>query len=163
MTRLSNGQALSRLIGVPIRTIGRAGDLLWLHFGELKEIAIRPGDNRTVGEWALHVQNKWNISKSGNVIVSNADYYVCPRGQDLGANWDIVGSNRFDSVARNLRTAFESDPRHVMSVMCGDAEAFSLHFDDGTELKVLPAEGQDREAWRLFRPGNLETHFVAPE
>jgi hypothetical protein len=161
--RQTNNLALSRLIGLPLCAIGRACDLPWLHFGELKEITIRPGDNRTVGEWALHIQDRWDISKSGSAVVSNADYYVDSRGQDLGADWDIVGANRFDTVARDLRAAFESAPRRVKSVACGDAEAFSLTFDDGSELRVLPAEGQGREAWRLFQPGNLETHFVAPE
>jgi hypothetical protein len=162
MTVSDNYLALAPLVGLPLRTIGRASNLLWLHFGEWRTVPAARGGTRTVGQWALHIQCDWSISKFGSPVISSADYYVSPKGADLGNDWDITGANRFDQLANTLRAEFETAPLNVASMDCGDAGMFSMRFDDGSELIALPVEGGLDEAWRLFQPGTELAHFVVP-
>jgi len=44
-------QALAPILGQPLRSIGRAANMVWLHFGELREIPTRDGGTKMVGDW----------------------------------------------------------------------------------------------------------------
>jgi hypothetical protein len=162
MTTSDNQQALAVLIGLPLRTIGRAGNLLWLGLGEWREVPDHRGGARSVGQWAIHIQCDWGFSKSGSPIVSSADYYVNFNGSDLGDNWDVIGANRFDKRAAQLRAAFEVIPPRVVSIECDSVGGFSMHFDDISQLDVNPSEEISEEFWRLFEPGTDGPHFVVP-
>src|SRR5215469_14810182 len=144
-----NHQALAVLIGLPLRSLGRAGHMLWLHFGEWREVPDRrKGGTRTVGEWALHVQCEWSISKTGSPVISSADFSMNPNGDDLGDDRDTFGASLFDQAAAGLRAEFETKPPRVTSISCGDGDGFSVSFDDGSQLEVLPGESRNTEAWR---------------
>lgn len=153
-------QALSRVVGLPLRTIGRACNLLWLHFGQWREVPDRGGRTKTVGEWALHVQGEWTLSKLWQPVTSSADYYVSPDGQDLGNDWDRPGSSQFDAAAAALSAAWDSSPPIVASVNCAPNGAFFVTFNDGMILSVAHIETEGDESWRLFNPGTDNPHFV---
>jgi len=73
-------QALAPLVGLPFRCIGRATNLLWLHFGELHEVSDRRGGTKDVGDWAVHIQCPWRISRHGRILIAYHDYYYSPDG-----------------------------------------------------------------------------------
>lgn len=57
--------ALAPLVGLPLWASGRAGDLQWFQFGAKHAVVAQSGSakgtERTVGDYALHVQCAWRI------------------------------------------------------------------------------------------------------
>src|SRR5208282_3266343 len=80
-------QALAPLVGLPFRHIGRATNLLWLHFGELHEVPRSRGGTKVVGDWAVHVQCPWRLIQHGQILVGYHDFYHTPDG-DTPEDWD---------------------------------------------------------------------------
>jgi hypothetical protein len=157
-------QALAPIVGLPLRCIGRAANLLWLHFGEMRSAGTRGGGTKTVGEWAIHVQCPWRICRHGHIVVACQDYYCSPGGEALDDDWDSPGKSRFDSLATILCTEFETRPPVVSSVNVDEVGGFSLNFNAGYRLDVFPADSNDSsEDWRVFQPGSGNKHFVYRE
>ena len=153
-------QALAPLVGHPLRTIGRAANMVWLHFGEMREVTTRDGGTKTVGDWAVHVQCPWRISKRGRIVIAYRDFYYSPVG-DVLDDWDTAGASQFDSAAVSLRTEFETDPPVVTSVQPEDVVGFSIYFSHDYRLDVFPDCSSDlSEYWRIFQPGDSSKHFV---
>ena len=94
-------EALSSLVGLPVLKIGRAADLLWIHFGSWRDIPARNGGTRAVGDWALHIQAPWRIIKDQTILVGDWDMY---RYFEDGTqfDWQADGESRFDRIARTL-------------------------------------------------------------
>ncbi len=152
-------QALTPLVGLPLRTIGRAADLLWLHFGEMHEVAARGGGVRTVGEWAIHVQCAWRLCQQGRIRVACQDYYCSPEGEVL-KDWDVIGKSLFDQQASSLRERFKMSPPKVTSYTVDDVGGFSMALSDDYRLDVFPDGSNHSEHWRLFTPASHKNHFV---
>src|SRR5712691_2385776 len=55
-------QALEVLVGLPLRSMGRAADLEWFGFGHPREVPKRNGGTKIVEDWALHVQCAWRLT-----------------------------------------------------------------------------------------------------
>lgn len=157
-------KALAPLVGLPLRCIGRAADLLWVHFGEFREIPDRKDGTRTVGEWALHVQCPWRIARSASIFVARGDCFYTADG-DEPYDWDAGGESRFDRCAALLNREFESSPPRVAAVIVDAVGGFSLRLDSGDTFEAFPDDctGSDNEHWRIFRPDRDERHFVFPE
>ena len=98
-------EALTPVVGLPLRCIGRAANMLWLHFGEMRIVPAHGGGTKTVGDWAIHVQCPWRISQLGRIVIAYHDFYYSPDGDALD-DWDTLGKSRFDSVAARLCTEF---------------------------------------------------------
>lgn len=157
-------QTLAPLIRLPLRCIGRAADLLWVHFGEFREIPDRKGGTRTVGEWALHVQCPWRITRPPTILVARGDCFY-EAGSDEPYDWDAAGESRFDRCAAPLNREFESSPPRVEAVVVDAVGGFSLRLAGGCIFEVFPDDstGGHSEHWRFFQPGRDERHFVFPE
>lgn len=157
-------KTLAPLVGLPLRRIGRAADLLWVQFGEMRELPDRRGGTRTVGEWSLHVQCPWRITRPPTILVARGDcHYVA--GSDEPYDWDAAGESRFDRCAAPLNREFESSPPTVEAVVTDAVGGFSLRLTGGYIFEVFPDDstGSDTEHWRFFQPGRDESHFVFPE
>jgi hypothetical protein len=155
-------QALMRLVGLPLRFIGRAANLLWLHFGATHEVAARGGGTKTVGDWAIHVQCAWRLCRHGRIELAYRDYYYSADGDALD-DWDTPGKSRFDRLAAVLGREFETTPPVVHSVTTDDVGGFSLTLSHDYRLDVFPdhsSHDDDSEHWRLFEPGSDREHFV---
>ncbi len=161
MNAFDNHRALLPLIGLPLRRMGRAADLFWLHFGELREVPTHDGSTKCVGEWAIHVQCPWRFSRIGLIIVAKGDFYRSPEGDALGKDWDVLGKSKFDQVAEALCRESEVHPSTVVSVDCDEKGGFSMHFDDEIKLEAFPEGSVGQEQWRRFQPGIQNPHFVA--
>jgi hypothetical protein len=156
-------QALTPVVGLPLRCIGRAANLLWLHFGEMRTVPARGGGTKTFGQWAIHVQCPWRICQLGRIVVAYHDYYYSPEGDALD-DWDSPGKSRFDSLAAGLCAEFEARPPVVASVAPDDVGGFSLLFVADYRLDVFPDDSDDSsERWRVFQPGDTSKHFVFRE
>jgi hypothetical protein len=156
--------ALAPLVGLPLRYIGRAADLLWVHFGELREIPDRKGGTRTVGKWALHVQCPWRIVRPPTILIARGDCFYAS-DSDEPYDWDAGRESGFDRRAAPLNHEFESSPPRVAAVAVDAVGGFSLRLDGGQVFEVFPDDstGSDSEHWRIFRPGRDERHFVFPD
>ncbi len=144
-------KALAPLVGLPLRCFGRAADLLWVHFGEFREIPDRKGGTRTVGEWALHVQCPWRITQPPSILIAHGDCFHAA-DSDEPYDWDAVGESRFDRRALPLNQEFESSPPRVVSVAVDAVGGFTLQLDTGYFFDVSPDDSTG-EWWRIFRPG----------
>ena len=157
-------QALTPLVGRPLRSIGRAANLLWLHFGEMREVPARGGGTKSVGEWAIHVQCAWRLCRDGRIVVAYRDYYYSPEGDALD-DWDAPGRSRFDQTAAALNADFDANSPSVLSVTTDDVGGFSLALSHDYRLDVFPDDSSHdnySEHWRLFEPRADREHFVVP-
>lgn len=141
---------------------GRAADLEWFQFGPRKVVKDSRGDEREVGEYALHVQCAWRIRRGDRVVVASRDLYSPREETDdrpANFNWDVQGANRRD---KRIAELFQNETREflVQEVEAGEAGGFTLILDDGHALDVFPDDSLSGEHWRLFKPYAGEPHFV---
>ena len=158
-------QALKKLVGLPLRCVGRATNMLWLQFGEMREVPAFRGGMRTVGQWAIHVQCAWRVCRRGQIEVAYRDYYYSPEGDALDDDWDIPGKSRFDHLAEILNGVLDETSPSVVSVTTDDVGGFSLSLSHDYRLDVFPGEtsrDNSSEHWRLFEPASDREHFVVP-
>jgi hypothetical protein len=126
----------------------------------MREVAVRSGGTKMVGDSAIHVQCPWRISRLGRIVIAYHDFYYNPGGKALD-DWDSMGKSRFDSVAALLCTEFETTPSLVASGDVDDVGGFSLLFSRDYRLDVFPDDSLDSsEHWRIFKPGDRSRHFV---
>jgi hypothetical protein len=162
-------QALRKLVGLELTATARSADLRGFHFGEL-----RPYRDRTVGEFALHLQCAWRIEGPGGVLTGRSDLWQPALdlwGADL-ERWDYEQDGNLQDK-RIAEWLGHRDPRPrvrpeagsgpvvlaARATPCGGAE---IDFSGGCRLTLFPA-GSAGEDWRLFRPGDGDEdapHFV---
>lgn len=157
-------RAVLPLVGRPLWACGRAADMATFAFGQRRKVPDRHGGEREVGDYALHVQCAWRITRDDRVVVGNRDLYYPADYRDVSEeippefNWDR-SPNRRD---RLLRSLFESNVRGftVEAVEVRAAGGLQVMLVDGLRLDVLPHDSLNHEHWRLFRPGVDAPHFV---
>src|SRR5262249_2875946 len=159
LTATEAHERLQVLDGLPLRRLGRAADMLWAQFGELRPSVSPLGRARTVGEWALHVQCSWRLCRPGQIALAYRDFFYDADGHAL-AHWDELGSSLFDLLASRLNDEWANASPRVASVSGDDVGGFSIRFSDAHRLDVFPcASGAQGEHWRLFRPDVDESHY----
>ena len=154
--------ALNPLIGLRLTWASNAADLKIFHFG------LHP-DRKRVGEYALHIQCAWRIVGPGGIVTGSADRY---ESAEPGKEFDTE-DGADDLQAQRLRGLLgetEHETRSLMNrrahLVVQDATAdeygaIQLVLSGGYVLQAFP-DGSYCEAWRVFRPGDLTTHFVFP-
>lgn len=155
-------QMLEVLKGLPLITIGHAADLLWMHFGSLREIKDLKGGKKQVGDWALHVQTNWRFVRESKIVVGQADMYF-QAGNCERYDWKAGGQSRFDERADVLNQTVRNAKTVVEGITCDELGGFTLTFEDGYSFEVFPDASSDfpeDELWRLFAPGRDDSHFV---
>ncbi|HET9283230.1 MAG TPA: hypothetical protein VFR24_14845 [Candidatus Angelobacter sp.] len=159
-------EALAVLIGQPLWSSGRAADLEWFQFGGRRTVKNSRGEEREVGDYAIHVQCAWRIRCESRIVVASRDLYSPPEEASEGTNarpenfnWDVQGGNLRD---KRIAELFQNETREfsVQKVDADEAGAFTIIFDQGYALDVFPDDSQSSEHWRLFRPYRGEPHFV---
>jgi hypothetical protein len=137
--------ALAPLVGLPLWASGRAADLQWFQLGAQHLVTVQhgptKGTERTVGDYALHVQCAWRISGPTGIVVASRDRYVPAGDPDKEPpewRWDRPGANRCDQRI----------------------ETWCLALSHGHALEVFPDDSQDGEHWRLLQPARDADHFV---
>jgi hypothetical protein len=126
--------ALAPLVGLPLWATHRAADLQSFQFGAQHTVTSRFGPNagsvRTVGDFALHVQCSWRISRADGSSVPDAEGWLRDR------------SYLVESVAADATGGFR------------------LTLADGFILEAVPDSSDHGELWRLFAPAKNRPHFV---
>jgi len=157
-------KALSCLLGLPLRAVGRVVGLVWLSFGASHEQQMHNGRTRVVGDWALHLSCPWRFVHCDTIVLASGDLYCAPEGDDP-CDLNAGQESRFDRLAVALNDGCTARTRIASSLRVDRVGGFSLSFQDGCAFDVFPDEtrcGPDIEYWRLFRPGNDSPHFVWP-
>lgn len=157
-------KALAVLVGKPLWMCRRAADMAMFQFGAHVKTRDFFGKASEVGEYALHVQCAWRISKGNVISVGSRDLYYPANYQDESQeypadfDWDRE-PNRRDKL---LRLLFADGTREfiVERIEVGAAGAFRAAFSDGFSLEVFPDNSFKGEHWRLLNPEKDEPQFV---
>lgn len=156
---------LRPLIGLPLSAARRAADLRNFQFGQM-----RPADRGTVGEYALHIQCPWRIEALEGVVTGRSDLWEpteVPADFDWHT-WKYDHGNLQDSRLQALLQGCDPQTRSIVNttgqlvVEAVEADRFGgavLSLSGGYRLVLFPA-GSAGEDWRIFQPGNDESHFV---
>ena len=152
---------MSVLVGLPLWAVGRASDLAWFQFGSRKTVRGWKGDEREVGDYALHVQCAWRITMQDKIVTGRGDIFCTPTetSEPTAPDFDWEKGNRFDRVVREL---FQ-DGLHqflVQSVRVGTAGSLSIALEGDYKLELFPHDSETEEHWRFFRPYSEEPHLV---
>ena len=154
--------ALRPLVGQRFRKLGRAG-LVWLSFGDEREVETLRGGTRIVNRYALHLQCPFRLRDASAVLVAASDRYadrVNPQDTNEDFDWDPIGASWFDLRAEVLNGRLDQETANVRSVEVDPVGGFRLALDGGLVLDVLPATSYPREHWRIFEYGAGGMHFV---
>jgi hypothetical protein len=154
-------EELQGLLGLPLRDLGRSSDLVWFIFGNLRIVKGRNGKEKRVGDYALHVQCSWRLTKDSSILIAHRDIYV--PSDDVNVEkfeWDVPGNNRFDQrvnevFAENLSSIL------VNNVVADNIGGVQISFTDSFAIDIFPDQSTNDEFWRLLRPEDASSyHFV---
>lgn len=151
------------LVGLPLRSMGRAGDMAWLGFGDWVELPKFGGGTRMVAKHALHLSCPFRLAGPAGAIAAAHDMYHSSEDPNDDADdfeWDCRGANWYDKRVSELLAAIAADPPVVERVEGDDFGGFRLWLSGVHSLAVFPATSFRREHWRYFQPGNEDEHFV---
>lgn len=150
---------VAQLVRCAIWGWGRASDLASFQFGLKREVKDFRGRTKTVGEYALHVQCAWRITRGEEIAVGHRDLYYPPSGDnpDKDFDWGPAGTNRRDQL---LDEIFHSDVLTVLSVEVGTGGYLCVRISGDLCLEIFPNDSLAHEHWRLFRPYISEPHLV---
>ncbi|MBN8550379.1 MAG: hypothetical protein J0M12_13785 [Deltaproteobacteria bacterium] len=149
---------LESLLGKPLVGLGRAADMLWLGFGDPCQITNFKGKERSVSEFALHVQSAWRFIKEGRIALASGDLYL-----------DSV--TKFADDGRSPLSRFDSEvplfssrevPATVKSVAADEMGGVVLIFDSGLHFEIVVMDSAKEEKWRFFSNKSEADHFVVP-
>lgn len=163
-TRARIESATAVLAGRKLWKCTRAADMACFDFGECRSVPDHRGGMREVGEYALHVQCAWRITRIDETVVGNQDVYYPAHYDDAHEDvppefdWDR-DANRRDKL---LGTLFGDSTQKlvVQDVEVGATGSLRIVLTDGYFLEVFPNDSLNHEHWRLFRPGVDEPHFI---
>jgi hypothetical protein len=147
---------LAQIVGLPLAAARRAADMRTIQFGKL-----RPVEEGSVGDFALHIQCPWRIEGPDGIITGRSDLWKpLEWGPDIDfKTWDYDTSPNVQDMQFKQFLAQHSPALIVRSVEADDFGGAVLHFDEGFALRWFPA-GSRGEDWRLFRPNMDMPHFV---
>jgi hypothetical protein len=156
---------LQAILGLPLWSIGRAGDLEWFLFGSQRRIvSTRGGETKVVSDFALHVQCAWRIRNKNRIVTGSRDRFYPPGEysyQDLEEfEWDIPGGNLLDMRISKLLEEKEENPFVVISIQADEVGSVNFFLSDGYSLEIFPDDSLSSEYWRFFIPYDEKEHFV---
>jgi hypothetical protein len=157
--------ALAPLRGLKVWGPARAVNMLSLQFGESRARISPISGPREVGEYALHVQCPWRVTKGARLVVGSGDLLTPadPKVDRETWDWDVVGATWWDE---QIREFFEKNSisLEVEAVIVDAFGGFRLICSGDVTFEVFPtasaAPHDVSEYWRLFRPGGSIKHFV---
>jgi hypothetical protein len=155
-------RATTVLIGKVLLQCNRAADLAAFHFAIRPKVQSRGSDLGEVGEYSLHVQCPWRITRADQVVVGSSDLYyrakVDPANSLEDFDWDRE-PNRRDELLRDMFEKAE-DGFLVQELNVGEAGSLHIVMAGGLSLDVFPNDSVGGEHWRLFNPSSNDPHLV---
>lgn len=156
-------EALQGLVGLPLGAMWRAAGLLKFNFGKKELVPDGKGGTEETWDYSLHITCEWRIVGPEGIVTGTNDKYFRAGEQwsDLSDFDDNVsGSSRLDERRTRFMEERKGNPLVVEGVSADNVGSFRLLFSDGYHLDVMPFHTVPYEHWRLFRPGDLDSHFV---
>ena len=157
-------KALEQLIGFEFTRTTRMGSMECIKFGILYGIVDRSGLERQIGEFGIHLQCPWRITKGNTLLVGNDDVVKQPdetAKYDENFDWDVQMGNLRDVKMADF---LNSGKYIVQSVKADEFGGFELTFNDNVKLTVFPASSNKNiysEHWRLLdNRDESKNHFV---
>lgn len=163
----AHDEALSKLQGLALTRVNRAAMMLMFWFGDERVVPdTHRGGERTVPDFALHVQCAWRLCRHGRILIGSQDVlYDADTPWDQpnpeGFEWDVAGANRCDRFFAAFPPAESSVPLIVATVSTDELGGFRLGLSGGFSLQCFPDAGTPDEIWRLLQPGRQTDHYVA--
>jgi hypothetical protein len=160
---------LQELLGKPLWGAGRAANMQWFHFGRRRmvrsSLPSRRGQEREVGELALHVQSPWRLCSGAVVVVGSYDLNFPSGVSELsrvpaGFDWDKAPT-RLDELMADVERRLL--PAEVTGVIVGVAGSFTLTLGEKISIDVFPNASVRAEGWRLFVPGDGDREHLVHE
>ena len=159
--------ALAALAGLPVVTLARAGDALWLHLGERRTVEAADGP-REVGTHAIVVACPWRWVAPDRVIVGSGDL-LTPADADVELDdfdWDEPGASWLDVRLGELVVRLADAPLAVRHAARDAWLGLRVELDDGSALECFanstPTGHVSTEFWRVMRERVEGTeHLVA--
>lgn len=162
-----SAKALQVLAGLQLSIASYAGNMRVFGFGLPREL-----DGGVVGDYSLHLQCAWRISRGGQVVTGSSDWYL-PEDEEnfekvADESWDpaLGGSLQeaklvrlFDNERVGVRPIVNMTSSLVVTGLHTDAlGGFELLLSPNYALAAFPASSRG-EHWRLFQPQS-GPHFV---
>ena len=68
-----SSECLNLLVNKRLSKLGHAANMLWISFGQDIKVTDYRGKQKCVGEYALHIQCPWRITRKQDVLLSSRD------------------------------------------------------------------------------------------
>lgn len=153
---------LSIIIGLPLAKAGRASSLAWFHFGKLSVVKGWNNKEKIVGEYALHIECAWRITRGTDILITSRDIYQ-PNSKWTGTEesfeWDTIGMSLFDEKIDDVINNGQP-PIFTQSIQVDDFGGIKLSFTNGLCLELFSDKSSSDEIWRFFIPGDIDSHLV---
>lgn len=151
----------AQFVGMECWGWGRAADLASFQIGQQRTVVDSRGKEKTVGQFALHIQCPWRIVQGEKLVVASGDLYYRPDGSAAGPDfdWEPLGANNRDVTLERLFSA--SERLVIQEYRLEFAGLLRIVFTNNVCLEVFPDASADREHWRLFQPYTDRPHTVA--
>jgi hypothetical protein len=160
------GAALMPLLGLPIWSTGRAGDLVWFQIRERRTVPSSDGSPREVGTYAIHVSCPWRLINQDRLLVGSGDLLTPadPEAEIETFDWDVPGANWLDVRLAEVWSGFKASPPSVQGLEPDEYGGFALRLTGGMRVEVFPNSTPTghvaTEFWRLLQPAMEVPHFV---
>lgn len=160
-----SAELISEIIKIqnePMFNLGRAADLLWIHFGKKIVVKNHRGVEVEKGEYAIHLQCPWRFVENSKLILGSRDIYVPREGiQDSEFNWDTFGMSIFDEKVKTFLE--ELTPIVVSNVTVDEIGTLKIQFENGLVFEAFPESSQISEYWRFINNKTKEHTVVFEE
>lgn len=127
---------LNLLKGEPLSRIGRGANMLWQGFGKDVKTTNLKGEERTVSEYALHIQCAWRMIHRSEIIIRNGDFYQLTAENDTD-DWDTKGGNLFDLKAVELNSLLRQKGFTVQKTIIRNTGDLKICFSNGLQWKCF--------------------------
>jgi hypothetical protein len=154
-TAVLNGKSVWRCM--------RAASMATFDFGKRRKVPGLGGAEKEVGEFALHVQCAWRITRNDRVAVGSSDLnYPADYSEDKAVPSDFDWERNPNRRDKLLGLLFENGLREfvVQGVDVGAAGSLHIVLSENLALDIFPNDSLSEEHWRLFTPGTDVEHFV---
>jgi hypothetical protein len=156
-------QYLDRLIMQPVRTIGRASNMLWIGIGERVEKLNYKGERRETSTFSLHIQCMWRIinKEKMEILLAHSDFYSPSKNVDefKKFDWDIQGNNLFDEKSQKWLS--QESPIYIREYKINIWGDLLLIFTNNDRLEIFISSSNDTEGWRILEAEEDKQHLVA--
>lgn len=159
-------QDIAVLIGLPLLDAGRSVDIEWFHFGTLRTVTDRKGQQHEVGTYALHLQCAWRLVGPEGIVVASRDRFYPTSDRPLedafadDFEWDQPGANRCDERMEAFLEQYKSDNLYVKNIRADLIGSLWIQLGNDYRLEVFPDGSLEQEFWRFFEPDTETAHFV---